>query len=251
MVWLLMNDLDYERARSSNLMERSPYLEFSRLVPDIIKLKYLNNMDTVEFAANLTPPRCIKSHLPKELLPDQLWTKRPKIIYVAREPKDAAVSFFYHEQLFVSFSGEKEFYFKCYYEDLVAYTPLWEHVLDFWKMKEEPNILFNTYEEMKKDLPAVIIRTADFLGKRITEEQVARLAEHLDFKQMKKNSSVNIEANLSKLREQGVIKEEQAFIRKGVVGEGRREMSPETAARFDERTRRTFNEDVGGCPWNI
>ncbi|KAK7873232.1 hypothetical protein R5R35_011312 [Gryllus longicercus] len=251
MVWLLMNNLDFETAMKTNLLQRSPYLEVARLVPDDVKKEILKNVDMVENSDHLPSPRCIKSHLTKELLPVQLWTKKPKIIYVAREPKDTAVSFFYHEQLFTSFSGDRDFFFECFYEDIVAYTPLWEHMLDFWKMKDEPNILFNTYEEMKKDLPDVIRRTAKFLGKSITEEQVARLAEHLDFKQMKQNRAVNLEDTLAKIGRTRDDKGEKGFIRKGVVGEGRREMSPEMVARFDERTHRVFNEKVGGCPWKI
>ncbi|GLH10761.1 Putative sulfotransferase domain protein [Gryllus bimaculatus] len=251
MVWLLVHDLDYKTAKENNLMMRFPYMEFSRFITEKTRKEYLKGLDTVQHAASLTPPRCIKSHLPKDLLPDQIWTKKPKIIYVAREPKDTAVSFFYHNQLLSDYRGDKEFFFECFYEDIVGYAPFWEHMLDFWQLKDEPHILFHTYEEMKKDLPSVIRRSAKFLGKNLTEEQVLRLAEHLDFKQMKVNPSVNIEEKLSKMREEGKITEEQAFIRKGVVGEGRREMSPEMAARFDERTRRVFNEAVGGCPWKI
>lgn len=32
---------------------------------------------------------------------------------------------------------------------LVSFTPYWDHVLDFWNRKTDPNILFLTYEEMK------------------------------------------------------------------------------------------------------
>ncbi|GLH10760.1 Putative sulfotransferase domain protein [Gryllus bimaculatus] len=251
MVWLLVNDFDYEGAKEKTLMHRSPYLEFARFLTEVKKQQFLGGMDTVDYASKLPSPRCIKSHLPKDLLPDQLWTKKPKIIYVAREPKDVAVSFFYHEQLLSSYTGDKDFFFECFYEDVVGYSPFWEHMLEFWKMKDQPNILFSTYEEMKQDLPSVIRRTAKFLGKKINDEQLTRLTEHLDFKQMKKNPSVNVEPALSKMREKGRIKDDQVFIRKGVVGEGRREMSPEMAARFDERTRRVFNEAVGGCPWKI
>ena len=46
---------------------------------------------------------------------------------------------------------------------------------------------------MKKDLPAVIRRTASFLDKKITDTDVQRLANHLDFDSMKNNKAVNKE----------------------------------------------------------
>ena len=46
---------------------------------------------------------------------------------------------------------------------------------------------------MKKDLPAVIRRVSGFLNKTLTDEDVGRLADHLSFKNMKKNKSVNKE----------------------------------------------------------
>ena len=46
---------------------------------------------------------------------------------------------------------------------------------------------------MKKDLPKVIRKTAAFLDKSLSEEDVAKLAEHLAFKNMKNNKAVNKE----------------------------------------------------------
>ena len=51
----------------------------------------------------------------------------------------------------------------------------------------------NQVEEMKKDLPEVIRKTAAFLDKSLSEEDVAKLAEHLAFKNMKNNKAVNKE----------------------------------------------------------
>ena len=46
---------------------------------------------------------------------------------------------------------------------------------------------------MKRDLPAVIRRVASFLDKKMSETQVALLADHLSFKKMKENKAVNKE----------------------------------------------------------
>jgi hypothetical protein len=40
-----------------------------------------NIRDTVQKAEMLQSPRCIKSHLPLQLLPEQLWTVKPKAKY--------------------------------------------------------------------------------------------------------------------------------------------------------------------------
>ena len=37
--------------------------------------------DTVQQVEMLQSPRCIKSHLPLQLLPEQLWTVKPKAKY--------------------------------------------------------------------------------------------------------------------------------------------------------------------------
>lgn len=40
-------------------------------------------------------PRLLHSHLPPHLLPKQIWSVRPKVIYIYRNPKDAAISRFH------------------------------------------------------------------------------------------------------------------------------------------------------------
>jgi hypothetical protein len=40
-----------------------------------------NFEDTVQKVEMLQSPRCIKSHLPLQLLPEQLWTVKPKAKY--------------------------------------------------------------------------------------------------------------------------------------------------------------------------
>ncbi|KAJ9594236.1 hypothetical protein L9F63_014396, partial [Diploptera punctata] len=143
MVWLLLNNLDYETAKKVPLTTRSPFFEFGCLFSN-------GGADTLNDAENLESPRIIKSHLNLELLPEQLLTVKPKIIYVAREAKDSAVSYFHHHRLMFVYTGTLDDFVDAYTAGIVLNGGQWNHVLEFWKIRHEPNILFNTFEEMKK-----------------------------------------------------------------------------------------------------
>ena len=45
-------------------------------------------------AGKMPSPRLLKSHVHIQFLPRELFEKKPKIMYVARNPKDNAVSYF-------------------------------------------------------------------------------------------------------------------------------------------------------------
>jgi len=85
--------------------------------------------DSVENITKMPRPRYIKSHLPWDLLPKQLFEKKPKvkiihyardimmfffleyfdilqIIYVTRNPKDTCVSFYHYCKLFHGMKGD-------------------------------------------------------------------------------------------------------------------------------------------------
>jgi len=88
-----------------------------------------------------------------------------------------------------------------------------------------------------QDLECAIRKTAAFLGKTLTESDVSTLADHLSFKNMKKNPSVNLELLLAKKNGPDFVQtEELSFIRKGEVGDWKNYMTPDMASRFDAWT---------------
>lgn len=79
---------------------------------------------------------------------------------------------------------------------------------------------------------------AVFLGKRLTDEQVTALEDHLSFNSMKKNPALNLEPILA-IMEKSRPKEanpDETFIRKGTVGDWKNYMSEELSAKFDRFT---------------
>ncbi|XKL64943.1 hypothetical protein PGB90_005029 [Kerria lacca] len=238
MTWLLSNDLDYKAAQSKELYKRFWYLELAATLGD---KKFSNEFGSVDTISNAKSPRFIKTHLGIDLLPKQLWLVKPKIIYVYRNPKDVVISLYHFMSMLNKMQGTLEEYAEAFLNNKCNYCPFWEHVLDFWKIKDEKNILFLTYEQMTQDLVSVIYKTAKYLGTTITEEQTQKLAQHLDYKNMKKNNSVNQKKQLLKFK---VVSqpEDVNFIRKGISGQWKESMSQELIIKFDEWTKKYLLE---------
>ncbi|XP_049861235.1 luciferin sulfotransferase-like [Schistocerca gregaria] len=248
MVWLIGNDCDFETAKKKKLNERVPFIEFVAIS------RYTGpDGDTLQRCTDLPRPRFIKSHLPYELLPQQLWTKKPKIIYVARDPKDTALSYYHHHRLWNGYTGTLDDFLEAFIQDALVYCPFWEHVLRFWELRDEPHVLFNTFEEMTQDLSAVVRRTADFMGRQLSDEQVSALCEHLSFSKMRENPAVNHEegppaespvkgatvaAAAAAAAEGGADGGDPAlrFMRRGKAGGWRQEMPAAFIDKFDRWT---------------
>ncbi|XP_055628884.1 luciferin sulfotransferase-like isoform X2 [Toxorhynchites rutilus septentrionalis] len=227
MVWLIDHDLDYHTARTINLNDRSVFLELFST--------FDRTEDTITAAENLPRPRHIKSHLPVALLPKQLWTVKPKIVYVSRNPKDVAASYLHHYRGFANYRGTKEEFFERLLADEIEYCPQVAHVLEFWRIKDHPNILFLAYEQMKRDLRKVLPTVCDFLGKQFSNKQLDQLAKHLSFEEMKKNPATNnVELVQTRMKREGREGESFEFMRKGQIGDYKNELSSSFIDRFDE-----------------
>ena len=72
-----------------------------------------------------------------------------------------------------SYTGDFEAFANYFMEDLLWWSPYWDFVIDAWNKRNHPNVCLNFFEDMKKDLPSVISKTADFLGKQAADEQVS------------------------------------------------------------------------------
>uniref|UniRef100_A0A1I8NZE6 Sulfotransferase domain-containing protein n=1 Tax=Stomoxys calcitrans TaxID=35570 RepID=A0A1I8NZE6_STOCA len=229
-VWLLLNNLDFEKSKNVHIWDRSPFLDnhgFNVTAPNAIKL-----------CKTLSSPRVIKTHMPPNLLPPQLWKNKTKIIYVARNCKDVVISSYHFTKKLGSWRGSSlEEFAQDFMNNEVMYTSFWSHVVDYWKMRQEPFVFFTTYEEMQRDLPAVIRELCQFLGRpQLTNLEMENIKIHLSFDKMKENRQTNI---TFLMREQvPTISEDFQFMRRGIVGSYRDEMSPALQAQIDNWSRK-------------
>ena len=65
------------------------------------------------------------------------------------------------------------------------WLPWPRHVHGWWRWAQErPNVLFLHFEDMKRDLPAVVDRVAQFLGCALTPAERHRVTERSSFEYM-------------------------------------------------------------------
>ncbi|XP_018564737.1 estrogen sulfotransferase isoform X2 [Anoplophora glabripennis] len=232
MAWLLANDLNYQKATEIPLVHRFPFLEFSSFVHKETKDEFLKEnaydeeryqqVQNIDFPAwkmltEMSGRRFIKTHLPFSLLPPNLLEVGCKVIYIARNPKDVAVSFYHLNRSIRTqgYVGDFPRYWNYFENNLQPWTPYWEHIKEGWSRRNEPNLLFFFYENISKNLKGNIEKVSKFLGKSYSLEQYETLADHLDIDNFRKNKSVNYDI----LKNLGVlIKGEEAFVRKGKSG---------------------------------
>ncbi|MDJ0635781.1 MAG: sulfotransferase domain-containing protein [Xenococcaceae cyanobacterium MO_188.B29] len=194
--------------------------------PDPGTLRF--EMASYEQLEALPSPRSIPTHLPFALVPRSK-EHTVKYIYLARNPKDVAVSFFHfmRSSRLIDFDGSWEEFLQHFMKGNILYGSYFDHVLEWWTHKDDDNVLFLKYEDLKKDLKGGVKIIAEFLGYKLSKEEANAVAEKCTFQAMKSNP--NLEVNkFSKLSKKS------SHLRKGVVGDWKNHFSDEQLAEFNK-----------------
>ncbi|KFM75292.1 Sulfotransferase 1C2A, partial [Stegodyphus mimosarum] len=218
-------------------------------------------------AEEMPRPNAIKFHLPYHLTPK---SDKTKYIYVARNPKDCCVSYFHHMKNFpfYGFTGTFNDYFELFISGNIDYGDYFDHVLGWYAHRNDSNVLFLTYEEMKEDTAGAILKIASFIDDSLYAETLRNDPEILNniikfssFSYMKDTVNKQVEQMMSMSKEEitnsfmnsqlkRVITtfvhpnlekmcrekdENSCFVRKGIVGDWKNYFSESQSRRMDEK----------------
>ena len=179
-------------------------------------------------------PRAFYEHAPYGMMPGGLPSTSPaKYIYVARNPKDVMVSYYYHYlsgKRLSGFSGTWDVFFNLFLTGQMYYGSWFEHVLEWWKHKDDPNVLFLKYEYMKKDHPGAVRAIAEFIGCDLKPDVIDKIVKESTIDRMKANPNTNFSWLPTTMF---TFKEVNPFLRKGIVGDWKNHFTAEQSAKFD------------------
>lgn len=213
--------------------------------------------------------KIMKTHLPYRAVP---YSDDAKYIYVTRNVKDCVVSFYYLRKLMPIHDEELTFdeFFQLFLEANLGYEDYFDHLLEWYKHRNDRNVYFVTYEELKKDIRSQIIKIAKFIGEEYEKciledpEILENIVKYSSFEHMRKSTDKSMEillndneifenrdlpSGLVETRRRYKIRNKtrsgEAFVRKGIVGDWKSHFNEDQLRKLDEKiAEKTKGSDV-------
>jgi len=177
---------------------------------------------------DLPSPRIFKSHMPYQMALGGGPEQSPcKYVYIARNPKDVAVSYYFFEReksWSGNYSGPWEHWLRLFSEGRVQRGDWFDHVLGWWRARTLENVLFLKYEDLCRDFLGEVDRLARFLGRPLSPATLERIREKTAFGAMRSTDFSNMHE----------IREFTGFFREGRIGSWKEQFTPAESKTFDE-----------------
>ncbi|XP_036434862.1 cytosolic sulfotransferase 3-like [Colossoma macropomum] len=219
---LYFGNTSSERQTSLPIYLRVPFLE-----ANIPKMP-----SGVELADKLsTTPRLIKTHLPVQLVPKSFWEQNCRVVYVARNAKDNAVSYYHFDRMnmIAPEPGDWNTYLQRFMDGRTMYGPWYDHVRGYWEKKQTyTNLHYMFFEDMVEDTGREVEHLCSFLGLSTSTEERKRITKGTHFDAMKQNNMTNystvpvMDFKIS------------PFMRKGKVGDWKNHFTVAQNEQFDK-----------------
>ena len=241
----IVAQLIFGGAENIHVHELSPWVDLRIIPPEMIA-----GLD------NQTHRRFVKTHLPVDAL---VFSPKAKYIYIGRDGRDAAWSFFNHysnlsEERRAAMNGPGlvgdplpqcpptalEFFRTWFAENGKPIWPYWDNIRSWWTIRHLPNVKLIHFNQLKTDLTGSIAAIAAFLDYQLTSESLARIESHCTFDYMKRNAALVTPSGGVQFKGGGAT-----FINKGTNGRWRDELPPDESAAYDAKAVAELGVDCG------
>lgn len=150
---------------------RTPY-------PELVGTAWLEQM---------TSPRFMKTHFAYSRQPVN---SKARYVYLARNPLDVCVSFYHFTRSLEAYKfedGSFDDFFELFVNGETDWGDYLDHLASWYDHRDDDNVLFITYEQLKRDFRATVMKVAQFLGSQYEE---MLLNESGVFQQLEHKSSI-------------------------------------------------------------
>jgi hypothetical protein len=205
------DDLDF-----THISEVSPWFERSLAI---------GTMTAADFET-FPAPRIMKSHLPYG------WLPRPaRYIYLWRDGRDVAVSYYHFYRSHLGYRDDFASFFQRFLRGELQYRSWFDHVAGWTARPATRDVLVVRYEEMLAGRSAVLRRVAAHLNLAVSEARLARVVTETSFEAMKAQEA-KFDHATALLLERGYAG--GTFLRRGRVGEGEHALDAGQQTAFAE-----------------
>nr|XP_045603420.1 sulfotransferase 1A1-like [Procambarus clarkii] len=198
LVWTMLHNPDLNQRGNLPIFIRAPHIDFDMMLDSKTIRSTVENPQQftkmfrqmcpgkkvedgvfLQISEALPAPRVMKTHLPSTLLPPSL-LQTTKVVYMARDPKDVVVSLFHHfcNVRFHNYTGTFDNFVKHFINNDLLYSPYWPNLMMAWEQKDDANMHFVFYEDLKADIKKELGTLNEFLGTNLSQQQLENPHTH-------------------------------------------------------------------------
>ncbi|MEM1101609.1 MAG: sulfotransferase domain-containing protein [Pseudomonadota bacterium] len=216
-------------------------MDFTEITEAVPWIELAHDMGVDLEAEQAARPRAFKSHFAWDDVP-----KGARYIVVFRDPADVIVSFHRFLEGWAFETGSIAL--DDFAEGFISSDRWHRHAASWWRQRRRDDVLFFTYERMKRELPAVVEAVADFLDPATRRETraIALRQASLDF--MKRYGRQFDDHLVRAARDAACgLPEggEASKLGRGLAGRGARLLSAPMRAKLDARWEATMGGEFG------
>jgi len=176
----------------------------------------------------LPSPRIFSSHMPFPMALGGDPLRNPcRYVYIARNPRDVAVSYFHFEagqSWSGNYDGDWSHWLRMFVDGKLQRGDWFDHVLGWWRHRDAGNVHFLKYEDLLGDFGGELRRLGRFLGREPSDALVEVIEDRTRFGNMKRD-------RFSSLQDVDGLGH---FFRKGEIGSWKERFTVRESEWFDE-----------------